>query len=531
MAIPTKRLRVFFLEDNQDDVELELHELRKTGYAVEHEVARTRADFLDRLPRFSPDVVLADYSLPDITGIEAIALCKDANVDAPVILITGEGNEQIAVDSLRLGATDYIIKRNISGLPARVARALAIWSDRKARERAEAEEKRLQHLLFEIQKMEAIGRLTSGIAHDFNNILTGIMGYAELCLKRVPEDQDLADKLRSVIAFSRRGAELIKQLLIFSRKIPLEFEVIDLNAFIRETVQFLKRIIEEAVEIRLDLREGIPKIKCDTRQFTQVLMNLALNARDAMGGRGLLTIRTDTGPLTPEDSGPVPAAGGGGDFVRLIVSDTGTGIDKDDLQRIFDPFFTTKKPGKGTGLGLSIVYAVVNAHGGMIRVSSEKGRGTSFGIFLPPHGERESAKEPSVPLFTDSEKGGGEKRGSETVLVVEDEDLLRELTVSTLTALGYTVLAARDGAEAAELLKTGKQSVNLIISDMIMPNKGGVQLFQEVKAIIPGMKFILVTGYSLTEQNRAVLEQMDAIITKPFTSTDMASVIRDVLDK
>lgn len=382
MAKESKSLRVFFLEDNPADVELELHELQKAGFEVIHDVARNRKTFFENLPRFTPDVILADYALPDITGIEAIDLCKKMEMEVPVILMTGEGNEQSAVDSLRLGAIDYIIKRNISGLPARVSRALEIWADRKAKKRAEAEEQRLHELLFEAEKMEAIGRVAGGIAHDFNNILTGIMGVAEICLDDATKDSSVHDCLQSILALSGRGADLIKQLLIFGNRMPMELKPVDLNSFMRETVQFLNRIVEKTVEIRLDLDENITKVKCDTGHFMRVLMNLVLNARDAMNGTGVIRVKTEKCFL-PENFLPAESETHSGECISISISDTGVGIHENDIQKIFEPFYTTKETGKGTGLGLSIVHSVVSAHGGWIRVFSEKGVGTTFSVYLP----------------------------------------------------------------------------------------------------------------------------------------------------
>lgn len=382
MIQESKILRVFFLEDNPDDVELELHELLKAGFKVSYEVARNRKIFFEKLPRFIPDVILADYELPDITGIEAIDLCKKMEIEAPVILMTGEGNEQAAVDSLRLGAIDYIIKKNISGLPARVSRALEIWNDRKAKEHVEAEKQRLQQLLFEAQKMEAIGRAAGGIAHDFNNILTGIMGFAEICLNDAKKDSRIYDYLQSILSLSERGSDLIKQLLIFGKRTPMELKTVDLNSYMGETAQFLKRLVGETVEIRLDLPEDTPQVKFDTGQFMRVLMNLVLNARDAMNGIGVVRIKTEKCRL-PEELAPGGPEAYTEEYVSISVSDTGIGIQEENIHKIFEPFYTTKAMGKGTGLGLSIVYSVVSAHGGWIKVFSGKGAGTTFSIYLP----------------------------------------------------------------------------------------------------------------------------------------------------
>ncbi len=522
-----KKLRIFFLEDNLDDIELELYQLNKAGIDFEYEVARDREEFLKKIPDYGADIILADYSLPDITGIEAIEICKELGLDVPVIFITGEGNELIAVDSLRLGATDYIIKRNIAGLPARIKRALNIWSDHKARERAEAEERRLQVLLYETQKMEAIGRLAGGIAHDFNNILTGILGFSEICLSDIPEDSNIRTKINSISSLSRRGADLVKQLLIFSRKMPLEFNIVNFNSFIKETLHFLNRIVEETIEVKLDIEKDVFNIKCDTGQFTQVVMNLILNARDAMDGKGVITIKTEKCVLT-DDLLQLKPEGYCNEYICFSVSDTGTGIDLDDIQKIFDPFFTTKELDKGTGLGLSIVHSVVNSHGGFIKVFSKKDVGTAFKIYLPIC---ELSKLEQKPLYYKKfDRGDIEKiSGNETVLFAEDEDVIRDLFSFGLSNLGYNVVVAKNGDEAFEIYRSGHQKIDIVVSDMLMPIKGGVELFKELESINPDIKFILLTGYSLAGQDENALKKMKAIQTKPCTPRKIASLMREIL--
>ena len=528
MSRQQKMLRVFILEDNMDDVDLELYALRKAQFSVEYDIARNRSEFLEKLPRFSPDIILADYALPDITGIEAIAFCRETGVDAPVILITGDGNETIAVDSLRRGAIDYILKKNITGLPARVDRAIEIWEDRKAKERAEAEEIRLQQLLSENQKMEAIGRLAGGIAHDFNNILTGIMGFAELCMAQDATDFGTRSKMESIVSLSQKGADLVKQLLIFSKKMVMEFKYIDLNAYLMETIHFFKRIVEETIEIKLELFDEVPKVKCDTGQFTQVLMNLVLNARDAMHGKGVITITTgkcpaDNIPIADKQSEDVTW------YAFISITDTGSGIDEHDLPRIFDPFFTTKEVGKGTGLGLSIVYSVVKAHSGIVTVSSGKGQGTTFTIYLPVSIEGE--KEDSSPFYDKlPSRESSRMSGRETILVVEDEDVLRTLLSSFMRSLGYTVIAAPDGKEALALYEAEPERYQLVISDMLMPNMDGIELHQKLRDIRPEVKFIRVTGYSLTDVDEKTLAALAAVLRKPYTPMQMINLVRETLD-
>lgn len=521
-------LKVFMLEDNLDDVELELYEMRRAHLHVEYDVARNRAEFRERLARFSPDIILADYALPDITGIEAIHVAKDLGVDVPVILITGEGNETIAVDSLRQGAVDYILKKNIAGLPARVERALEIWADRKAKARAEAEQMRLHQLLFENQKMEAIGRLAGGIAHDFNNILTGIMGFSEICLLDLPHAPETRNKLESIISLSQKGADLVKQLLIFSKKMIMEFETVNMNSFLAETVHFFKRIVEESIEIRLDLCDDLPMIRCDTNQFTQVMMNLVLNARDAMQGRGTITIKTSKCLMKDTAVSEVSLADQRW-CVCISITDAGAGIESHHLPRIFDPFFTTKEVGKGTGLGLSIVYSVVQGHGGVVKVASRKGKGTTFTIALPVP-EDASAQNESPFYDTLPAQNSGRISGKETILIVEDEDVLRDLLSNFMRSLGYVVITARDGEEGLRAFASEPGRYHLIISDMMMPNKNGIELFREVRAIRPEVRFMLVTGYSLADVDESDLSQISGIVRKPYTPMQLAKVVRDVLD-
>jgi signal transduction histidine kinase len=371
-----QKLRVFFLEDNPDDVELELYEIRKGGFEVDYEVARTRKEFLDMLPNLDADIILADYTLPDMTGIEAIHLCQENKIDIPIIFITGMGNEQVAVDSLREGATDYILKKNIMGLPGRISRAREIWTERKAKEKAELEKQHLQQILFETQKMECVGRLASGIAHDFNNILTGILGFSELILQDIPQNSPFYEKLRTISSLCKRGAMLVRQLLIFSKNVPPEFKKIDINTFLAETAGLMKHAVKDGIEIRLNLRDNIPAISADIGQLTQVLLNLTLNAADAMDGKGVLEFNTEQHSIEKN-------IGETDEYICLSVSDTGCGIPENDMPKIFDPFFTTREFGQRKGLGLAIAYSIINSHGGWINVSSSVGIGTTFKIFLP----------------------------------------------------------------------------------------------------------------------------------------------------
>jgi len=513
-----QRIKVFFLEDNPDDVELELHELRKGGFEVIYEVARNRKEFLEKLPNLDADIILADYTLPDITGIEAIHICQEKKIDMPIFFITGMGNEQIAVDSLREGAIDYILKKHIVGLSARISRAVEIWAERKAKEKAEAERQKFQQLLFQAQKMESVGRLASGIAHDFNNLLTGILGFSELILQDTPKDSPSYEKLKIISELCRRAASLVKQLLIFGRKIPAEFKQINVNSFIEETMGLIKHaIVKEGIEIRLNLHDGIPDILADMGQLTQVLINLTLNAADAMDRKGVLEFKTENHSITRH-------TGKTDRYICLSVADTGCGIPDNNIQNIFDPFFTTKEVGKGTGLGLTIVYSIVNAHGGWINVNSEFGKGTTFNIYLPAiqHGLDNVSADKRKKIMTPP--------GHETILFVEDEEELRSHCTTILNSLNYNVLSARNCEEALDIYLNNSQKIDLIISEIIMPKKSGMELFNELRAINPDVKFIFVTDYGLNEQVEYIGREVKAVIKKPYNLQEMARVIREVLD-
>jgi signal transduction histidine kinase len=520
MADGRKRLRVFFLEDNPDDVELELYELRHGGFDVTPEVARSKREFLERLPSLDVDIIIADYQLPDITGIEAIHLCQEGRIDAPVILITGVGNELVAVDSLREGAADYILKKNITGLAARVSRAIDIWKERKASKEAEEEKQRLQQQLSQAQKLESIGRLAGGVAHDFNNLLTGIMGAASLVLRELPEASPFTKNIRLILSISERASDLIRQLLLYSRQVPLEFTAVDPNDLVAETIAFMGRVVEETVEINAQLQEDIPHVRSDKGQLSQVLINLAVNARDAMQGRGELGFKTERCRLDPSvcrNDNPTV----GEEYVCVSVSDTGCGIADDDIAKIFDPFFTTKEVGQGTGLGLATVHAIVSRHDGWIEVDSRKGEGSTFKVYLPVSPEEVQHPDRSERAVTCGELWGADK----TILVAEDEEFLRSLLEEILGSLGYHVLMASDGEEALQIFKENAERIALVVSDRTMPKKTGTELLEEIKEINSSVKFVLMTGYRLDDIDAPIRKKMDGILNKPYTMDTIASTI------
>ena len=392
------------------------------------------------------------------------------------------------------------------------------------RKRAEKEKENLEEQLRQSQKMEAIGRLAGGIAHDFNNLLTIIKGFNQLSFIELKESDPLRENLDEVRKATDRAADLIRQLLAFSRRQILEMQVLDLNTTLRNLEKMLRRVIGEDIELVTVLAEDLGRVKTDPGQIEQVIMNLAVNARDAMPSGGKLIIETANVELdeayTRKHVAVTP-----GHYVMLAVSDTGVGMTKEVKERVFEPFFTTKEKGKGTGLGLSTVYGIVKQSGGNIWIYSEKGRGTTFKIYFPRVDE---------PLEEVKEKVMGEElpRGRETILVVEDEEVVRRLAVRILRGQGYKVLEASNGADTLMICKEQKEPIDLILTDVVMPQMGGRQLVEQLRQLRQDLKVLYMSGYTdKFIDDRGVLEEGVNYIQKPFAIEGLAKKVREVLDK
>ena len=395
---------------------------------------------------------------------------------------------------------------NMDGSVGGLIGAILDITDRK---RMEEENASLQDQLRQSQKVEAIGQLAGGIAHDFNNLLTIIQGNSQLSLMDLQEGDPLKANIEEIQEAAKRAADLTRQLLAFSRKQILEMRVLDLNQVLQRLDKMLRRVIGEDIDLTMFLPESIWKVKADPGQIEQVIINLAVNARDAMPEGGKLTIETANVELDEEYANKHIAVQPGR-YVMLSMSDTGVGMTPEVRERIFEPFFTTKEKGKGTGLGLSTVYGIVKQSGGNVWVYSEPGQGTTFKIYLP------QVDEPLEELREEVVKEVS--RGHETILLVEDEDVVRKLAVRVLKRQGYKVLEAPDGGKAFMLCEAYKEPIHLILTDVVMPGMSGRKLVDRLKVIHPEMKVLYMSGYTDNAiLHHGILEPGTNFIQKPFT--------------
>ncbi|RKY55880.1 MAG: hypothetical protein DRP89_02420, partial [Candidatus Neomarinimicrobiota bacterium] len=389
----------------------------------------------------------------------------------------------------------------------------------------EKERKHLEEQLRQSQKIESIGNLAGGIAHDFNNLLTIILGYSQLLLGRLDKNTPIYRNIKKIQKAGEKAASLTRQLLAFSRKQVLEPKVLDLNTIVTDVEKMLGRLIGEDIKMNTVLEPELEHVKIDKGQIEQVIMNLVVNARDAMSDGGKITVRTENVDIDKELSKVIPEALPGR-FVRLSIEDTGVGIDKAIINQIFEPFFTTKKVGVGTGLGLSVVYGIIKQHGGWINVYSEPGQGTIFKIYLPAVSEKidDITKD---TIFLKNLQGNDER-----ILLVEDEEEIREFTAGTLRENGYIVLEAANAKDAEDIFMREKGNFDIVFSDVVMPGKSGFQLVDELFSDKPDFKVLLCSGYSDKKSRwREIKKRGFRFLQKPYSVIDLLKTIRAVLEQ
>ncbi|MDH4186065.1 MAG: ATP-binding protein, partial [Nitrospira sp.] len=433
-------LRLLHLEDDPIDADLVSATLTEGGIFCQSQVVDTRQSFVTALKEGRMDLILADYSIPGFDGMTALILAREHCPDVPFLFVSGTIGEELAIDAMHQGATDYVLKQRLGRLVPSVQRALRELDNRAERRRAEEALRQSEKQFRQSQKMEAVGRLAGGIAHDFNNLLTVILGYSQVLSTELGPGHSLQGKIEETQKAAERAAMLIRQLLAFSSKQSLDPKVLSLNSAVTSLENLLRRLIGEDIRLVCKLDPANGRLRADQAQLEQVIVNLVVNARDAMPKGGVLTVETSQAELT---SSPVyhltPLLPGS--YVKLSVSDTGCGMDYQTQTHMFEPFFTTKGEGKGSGLGLSTVYGIVTQSGGAIDVTSRVGHGTRFDIYFPSIDEE-------VQMLTPSQSLGQPERGTETILVVEDDSSVRTLVCDELRKLGYRVLDAKNGVQA-----------------------------------------------------------------------------------
>jgi PAS domain S-box-containing protein len=628
-----RKLRALLVEDLESDAALIVRLLEKSGYKVDFERVESEGEMRAALERQAWDIVLADFRLPNFDAGAALRVLHEFGEDIPFIIVSGSIGESAAVELMRSGAHDYLMKANLARLAPAVDRemrdaharrerreaeerlALAItaarlgtfdyfpqanqviWSEDLKRQfgmrpdaevtyddflrgvhpedrervhkivqqaltnqngglataeyravgiedgverfvsaRGQAffdsqgravrfvgvtqditERKLLEDQFRQAQKLESVGRLAGGIAHDFNNLLTVIGGFGRMILEELEPDHPLRESAELVCGASERATALTRQLLTFSRRQVIDPKNIVLNDLVLDIDKMLRRLIGESIDLVLALDPSAGVLRADPGQIEQVIMNLAVNAKDAMHNGGRLTIQTSR-RVVDDRYAEKGLCLQPGTYVQLSVSDNGTGMTADVKAHIFEPFFTTKDQGKGTGLGLSTVYGIVKQSGGAVWVESEPGKGTTFQILFPA-----VAPEPACKGAASESVAGA---GSGTILVAEDEPGVRDFIGRALTRLGYNVLKAPNGREALALSRTHNGKVDLLLTDVVMPDVGGVELAEKFTAERPGVPVLLMSGYAENLVNDGVAA---GHIQKPFTSAALLAQVSDLL--
>jgi two-component system cell cycle sensor histidine kinase/response regulator CckA len=645
-------LRVLLVEDSEVDADLVVRELRRIGRPVEHRVVETEDAMRECLLDAPWDLVLSDWSMPQFSAPGALALVRSLGLDLPFIIVSGTIGEEAAVEAMRAGAHDYVLKDRLGRLVPAVMRELRESEVRRARHRAEKalresearfrrlaesglvgiviaegdggiveandaflalvgyaraelgtaalrwpviappglparnadayqqlrtygvarpweEEyvrkdgarvpvlvgmatldgtrtisvsidltglrqaeagrahaegalRRSEEQLRQAQKMEAVGRLAGGIAHDFNNVLSVVLSYGEMLLMDLQPGEPMRESVEEIRKAAKRAADLTRQLLMFSRQQVVEPKVVDLNDVLAGLDKMLRRILGADVDLASLSTTPLGRVRVDPGSMEQVVMNLVVNARDAMPTGGKLTMETANVELdeafVSDHYGVRP-----GHYVMLAVTDSGVGMDKATLGRVFEPFFTTKEKGKGTGLGLSTVFGIVQQAGGNIWVYSEPGKGTTFKIYLPRvDAEVEALRTTMAPSTL---------RGSETILLVEDDDQVRAVARGILRKAGYQVLEASNAGEAQLAVERHRGTIHLLLTDVVMPQMSGPQLVKRLASARPEMKVLCMSGYTDDSIVRhGVLDSNVAYIQKPITPESLTSKVRAVLD-
>ncbi len=499
-------LKLLLVEDNEQDAQLMLRTISRAGYQVTHERAATADELRRALGSPTPwDMVICDFTLPGFSGAAALEIVRKHSAELPFIFLSGTIGEETAVQAIRAGAQDYILKDRSARLIPAIERELQ--ESQRRREHQESE-KRIQQL----ERFEGLGKLAGGIAHDFNNVLAAILGWAEMGEEMSPQDSTAHAYFQHIRENSTRAAALTQQLLAYARQQPLKKMDLNLNQLVHDVLPLLQKGLGPRVELLLELHPSLPNVHADGSQLEQVLMNLCFNARDAMPEGGRLWITTRRHASTAE--------------VVLEVQDSGPGIPPEILRHVFEPFFTTKEVGKGTGLGLSTAMGIIKQHGGTLEAESNLGQGALFRVRLPESG--------SAAYQSDSGTPRGLPLGTECVLLADDDTAVRRMTETALQRLGYKVIQAQNGVEAVELFRRAPESIDVVVTDVVMPTQTGPDAYLEMVALRPDLPVVFTSGYAEDlswDRLQPWLASGRALrLQKPYRGTELAHALRKLLD-
>ncbi|HEY3821914.1 MAG TPA: response regulator [Polyangiaceae bacterium] len=507
-------LRVLLVEDSVDDAALVIRALQKGGYVVSQRRVEDAESMRDALAREAWDVVVSDWSMPQFSATAALRVLQESRIDIPFIIASGTVDEETAVTAMLDGAGDFLSKNRLTRLVPAVDREMRKCAHRRA---SRLIEEQLRHA----QKMDAVGRLAGGVAHDFNNVLSVILSYSELMLADLKPGDPMRADVQEICTAGKRAASLTRQLLLFSRQKVAAPAVLDLNEVVRSMKNMLGRLLGADVDLTLRLCDDIGRVVADGGHMEQVMMNLTVNARDAMPEGGRLTIESKNVYLD-EDYARVHHGVQAGSYVMVAVTDTGVGMDRETQTRIFEPFFTTKPAGKGTGLGLSTVFGIVQQAGGHLWVYSEPGTGTTFRVYLPRTDSPLSLAQELAPVES--------QRGTETILLVDDDDQVRAVARDILRRLGYVVIDTSNGGEALLLAEQTKSTIHLLLTDVVLPHLSGPQIAARLTAQRPETSVLFMSGYTGEGMlQHGLLDSTAAYLQKPITPEALSRRVREVL--
>ena len=503
---------------SRNDNDIEFIELKTAKEALE--TINNRNDI---------DYIFLDYMLPDMDGISVLKSTYDKQRDlgpAPIIMMTGQGSEAIAIDAIRYGAQDYIMKNNMSRdtLNIAIAKAKEVFELKKANHET-------KQILLHSQKMDAIGNLTGGVAHDFNNLLTVILGNIHdvnmQCEKEEINREELLNRIKNIENTTERGANLVRKLMLFARQKSLEPVPLNPNQMIEEIESLLRRTLERSIDITLNLDENIKTISVDASQLEHTLINISLNARDAMPDGGKLDISTQNIQLSKEEAIELDLPPG--EYIKIDIADTGTGINENVMENIFDPFVTTKEIGKGTGLGLSVVYGFIKESKGAIKFKSKKDHGTVFSLYFP---SKEIDKNKNMHNDIEVDFIDQNFKGTDTILLVEDEEEIKFVASTMLKEMGYKVIEASTGDEALEIFQKYKDEIDILFTDITMPGElNGVQLAARIESIKPEIELLFTTGYIDASVPDIKHIENYPMLYKPYRINHLKLKLKEIMDK